>query len=209
MAKAQQSTSLEEHTAEELVEHVQVASDADKRRYLEELYRRFYPKVVTWCWRVTGDQERALDVAQEVFLRVHTRLHTFRGASRFSTWLYTVTRRVAINRMRMESIRTTASIDDERDLASQIPDRERSPEANATVRELGDRLRQAIENDLDPTEAQVLYLHFVDGLSLPAITDMLELKNKSGAKAYIVGGKRKLKRKFGRWLAAQHSGETR
>jgi hypothetical protein len=37
---------------------------------------------------------------------------------------------------------------------------------------------------------------------------MLGLENKSGAKAYIVSGGRKLKRRFGRWLAHQSAGGT-
>ena len=44
--------------------------------------------------------------------------------------------------------------------------------------------------------AQVVYLHYVDGLSLPANTEMLDCRNKSGAKAYLVGGMRKLRRRF-------------
>ena len=43
-------------------------------------------------------------------------------------------------------------------------------------------------------EARVVYLHYVAGVTLPAITKMLKLENKSGAKAFIVSGVRKLKR---------------
>jgi DNA-directed RNA polymerase specialized sigma24 family protein len=60
-----------------------------------------------------------------------------------------------------------------------------------------ERLRDAMEKHLDPVEAKVLYLHYVDGLTLPAITRLLALDNKSGAKAFVVGGTRKLKRKLG------------
>ena len=40
----------------------------------------------------------------------------------------------------------------------------------------------------EPLEARVVYLHHVDGLSLPAITALLDLHNKSGAKAYLEHG---------------------
>ena len=50
---------------------------------------------------------------------------------------------------------------------------------------------------LDALESKVLYLHYADGMTLPAITRMLSLENKSGAKAYIVSGMRKLKRHLG------------
>ena len=69
-------------------------------------------------------------------------------------------------------------------------------------------LREAMARDLEPTEAKVLYLHYVDGLTLAGITDLLKLENKSGAKAYIVSGGRKLKRRFGRWLERQSAGGT-
>jgi hypothetical protein len=68
--------------------------------------------------------------------------------------------------------------------------------------------RQALERDLEPLEARVLYLHYVDGLTLKAIDELLSLQNKSGAKAYIVSGGRKLKRRFGRWLVRQSAGGT-
>ena len=67
-------------------------------------------------------------------------------------------------------------------------------------------LREAMARDLEPLEARVLYLHYVDGVPLAAITSMLNLENKSGAKAYIVSGGRKLKRRFGKWLARQSAG---
>jgi DNA-directed RNA polymerase specialized sigma24 family protein len=69
-------------------------------------------------------------------------------------------------------------------------------------------LREAMARDLEPLEAKVLYLHYVDGMPLAPITDLLRLENKSGAKAYIVSGRRKLERRFGRWLARQSAGRT-
>src|SRR6185503_8783415 len=80
---------------------------------LAVLYRRYYPKVAAWCLRIHGDRQEAADLAQEVFLRVHQRLGSFRGESRFSTWLYTVTRSVAINRGVAARRRETDPLDDE------------------------------------------------------------------------------------------------
>lgn len=131
---------------------------------------------------------------QEVFLRVQERLATFRFESRFTTWLYLVTRSVAINRGISERRRRGLSLDDE-SIAEPVADETPIDERLATA-ELGENLRQAIAQTLEPTEAKVLYLHYVDGLTLPAIGELLGLTNKSGAKAYIVGAKRKLKRHF-------------
>src|SRR5690349_10159444 len=71
---------------------------ADAEAARGALFGRYHRQVAAWCLRFCGDREEAADLAQEVFLRVHERLGSFRGESRFSTWLYTVARRVAINR---------------------------------------------------------------------------------------------------------------
>jgi RNA polymerase sigma-70 factor, ECF subfamily len=191
---------------EKLIELARQAAPGAADAYLSALYRRYQPKVAAWCLRICNDREEAADVAQEVFLRVHERLGSFRGDSRFSTWLYTVTRSVAINRGMAARRRQTEDLD-----AEGVPEPvEPSPGAEREL-EQGQILaafREAMERDLEPLEAKVLYLHFVDGISLAAITGLLGLDNKSGAKAYIVSGGRKLKRRFGKWLALQSAGGT-
>lgn len=191
-------------TDEELIEQARRAAPGAADAYLSALYRRYQPKVAAWCLRICNDREEAADVAQEVFLRVHERLGSFRGDSRFSTWLYTVTRSVAINRGMAARRRQAEALDDEG-----VPEPvDPAPGAEQEV-EKGQILaafREAMERDLEPLEAKVLYLHFVDGMPLAAITQLLQLGNKSGAKAFIVSGGRKLKRRFGKWLARQSAG---
>lgn len=177
---------------------------AEAEACLSELYRRSYPKVAAWCLRICGDRDEAADVAQEVFLRVHERLGSFRGDSRFSTWLYTVTRSVAVNRGIAARRRHADQLDEETgpELVEPAPDAERQLARS----EILAAFRQAMERDLEPLEARVIYLHYVDGVPLAAVTEMLGLENKSGAKAHVVSAGRKLKRRFGRWLERQSAG---
>jgi RNA polymerase sigma-70 factor, ECF subfamily len=177
---------------------------AEAEACLSELYRRYYPKVAAWCLRICGDRDEAADVAQEVFLRVHERLGSFRGDSRFSTWLYTVTRSVAVNRGIAARRRHADQLDEETgpELVEPAPDAERQLARS----EILAAFRQAMERDLEPLEARVIYLHYVDGVPLAAVTEMLGLENKSGAKAHVVSAGRKLKRRFGRWLERQSAG---
>lgn len=191
---------------EELIDRARRSAPGAADACLSVLYKRYQPKVAAWCLRICSDREEAADVAQEVFLRVHERLGSFRGDSRFSTWLYTVTRSVAINRGVAARRRQTEALDDE-----SVPEPvEPSPGAERELeqKEILAAFREAMERDLEPLEARVLYLHFVDGMPLAAITDLLKLENKSGAKASIVSGGRKLKRRFGKWLAHQSAGGT-
>lgn len=194
-------------TDEELIARARLQSGPEADACLAVLYRRYYGKVAAWCLRLHGqNRDEAADLAQEVFLRVHERLGSFRGESRFSTWLYTVTRSVVINRGVAARRRQSESLDD-----VEVPEPvEPAPGAQEELEkgEILQAFRQAMDRDLEPLEAKVLYLHFVDGLPVKGITELLGLENKSGAKAYLVSGGRKLKRRFGRWLAVQSAGGT-
>jgi RNA polymerase sigma-70 factor (ECF subfamily) len=183
---------LEQLSDEELVEKART-EPARSSECLGVLYGRYHSKVAYWCLRVCGSREEAADLAQEVFLRVHSRLGTFRGESRFSTWLYQVTRSVAINRGESARRRSAplTDLDSAPEAADPLPDAE---EVLSRAQAAGD-LRSALA-ELEPLEAKVLYLHFADGLTLPRITDLLRLDNRSGAKAYIVSATRKLRRRF-------------
>jgi RNA polymerase sigma-70 factor, ECF subfamily len=184
---------LDRLSDEELVEKAR-AEPALASECLGVLYRRFYPKVAYWCLRVCGNRDEAADLAQEVFVRVHSRFGSFRGESRFSTWLYQVTRSVAINRGESNRRRSSplADLDSAPEMADPLPD---AQEVLARAEAAGE-LRAAME-ELEPLEAKVLYLHFADGLTLPRITELLGLDNRSGAKAYIVSATRKLRRRYG------------
>jgi RNA polymerase sigma factor (sigma-70 family) len=199
---------LDRLSDEELIKRARSESGhrAETDACLAVLYRRYYPKVAGWCLRISGDRQGAADLAQEVFLRVHERLGGFRGDSRFSTWLYTVTRSVAINRGVAARRRETDPLDQEGMPEPVAP--EPGADEMAEKGQILAAFRVAMERDLEPLEAKVLYLHYVDGVSLAGITEMLNLQNKSGAKAFIVSGGRKLKRRFGRWLARQSAGGT-
>lgn len=78
---------------------------AGDREALEEVLRRSYPLVHRWALVKTGDPDDAEDVTQEVLVRLHTSLKRYRGRSRFTTWLYQVTRNAAIDLQRKEQRR--------------------------------------------------------------------------------------------------------
>lgn len=62
---------------------------------LEQLLRRCRVTVYQWALVQTGEPADAEDVTQEVLIRLHGSLHRFAGRSRFTTWLYQVTRNEA------------------------------------------------------------------------------------------------------------------
>ena len=73
--------------------------NGDRTAY-EKLYRANVGKVYALCLRMCGQKELAEDLAQESFIRAWQKLDSFRGDSKFSSWLYRLTSNVVIGHLR-------------------------------------------------------------------------------------------------------------
>src|SRR5689334_12660711 len=62
-----------------------------------DMYKR---RVFSQCLSMLRNHAEAEDVAQEVFLQLFRKVHTFRGESRFSTWLHRLTTNCVLMDMR-------------------------------------------------------------------------------------------------------------
>src|SRR5215831_12341563 len=69
-------------------------------RAFESIYRDYRTLVHRICLRMLRDPHEAEDATQEVFVRVYCKMHTFRGNSAFSTWLYRLTINSVLMRFR-------------------------------------------------------------------------------------------------------------
>lgn len=77
----------------------------------EMLVSRHQARVYRLAWRLTQSEADAQDVLQETFLAAYRGLQSFRGASRFSTWLYRVAMNAALMHRRQQSRRRTEPLD--------------------------------------------------------------------------------------------------
>ena len=175
------------------------AGQASAEQYLNELFRRHHVKVARWCWSVTGDRESAADLAQEICVKAYQNLSYFKGQSKFSTWLYSITRNHCLNAVRSRN--SAPEMDSDELVMDTLPDVADSPLASVERKQQADIARQLINETLEETEKAVFTMHFGEELPLDVITRMLNLTNASGAKAYLVSAKRKLDRAAKRWKA--------
>jgi len=189
---------MERFTDEELIEHCQAEVEpAAKEPFLNVLFQRYHARVASWCYHISGDANSAADLAQEVFLKVFQGVGSFRQGSKFTTWLYSITRNHCFDELRSRR----RQIDDS-SMAEEmeVPDWEAiSADTTIELRQSRDLLQRLMRESLDQTEAKVMTLHYVHELSLQAVGRMLGLTNESGAKAYIVSARRKLKRAHEMW----------
>ena len=69
-------------------------------RAFGRIVERYQVRLLNFVMRMIGDRERAEDLVQEAFLRVHRHLHRFDRSRKFSTWVYTIASNLAKNELR-------------------------------------------------------------------------------------------------------------
>jgi RNA polymerase sigma-70 factor (ECF subfamily) len=155
----------------EAVRRVQ-AGDTEAFEPLVEKYKR---KVFRLAYQVLRDQEEALDVAQEAFVKAFRALPAFKGDSAFYTWLFRITMNVALDRKRQRATRAkslgaedVAPEEWERTAMSTDPD----PEDVAAGVETRERIRKGLDS-LSEHHRTIVILSDIEGLQYREIAEVL------------------------------------
>jgi RNA polymerase sigma-70 factor (ECF subfamily) len=117
----------------------------------EELVRAHQADVYRLALHLVRDRQTAEDVTQEAFLHAYRSLRRFRGQSRFSTWLYRITRNCAVDAIRRR--------ERQRRLAERVTDDRQEPDPSLRA-----ALSSAVEG-LPPELREGFVLIEVFGLS--------------------------------------------
>ena len=146
---------------------------AGDREAFTELVVRYQRPIYNAALWVLHRPEDASDVAQTVFLRVAERLDEFDSQYRFFSWLYRIAVNESLNVLRQRA-RGEALEDDEA-----VPDRdEANPEAKASHKELGERIRKALST-MSTNDRIVLTLRHFSELSYQEIAQVLDIDEKT------------------------------
>src|SRR5215471_5244226 len=74
----------------------------------EELVRRYQRPIAAYIYRMVGDYDAALDLTQDVFIKVYNSLARYRSEFKFSTWIYKIAHNTAIDHLRRHAVREQA-----------------------------------------------------------------------------------------------------
>ncbi len=66
----------------------------------EELVRRYQRPISAYVYRMVGDYDCALDLTQEIFIKIYASLSRYRPEFKFSTWIYKIAHNAAIDHLR-------------------------------------------------------------------------------------------------------------
>ncbi|HSE96589.1 MAG TPA: sigma-70 family RNA polymerase sigma factor, partial [Methylomirabilota bacterium] len=141
----------------------------------EHLVDKYKRKVFRLAFGVLRDQDEAMDVAQEAFVKAYRALPRFKGDSAFYTWLFRITMNVALDRKRQRAARARAlGTDDvppeewERTAVSPDPD----PADEAAGSERRARIARALES-LPEHHRSIIILGDIEGLAYREIAEVL------------------------------------
>ena len=151
---------------------------AGDERASAELVAEHQRTVVQLAGNLLGDREEALDLSQEVFLRVFRTIHRFRGQSSLRTWIYRIAVNQARNRHRFWQRRHRADqVSLDQHVATHgdvLRGLGPTPDRVLAQKELAERLRCALDR-LPFEQRTAIVLREVDGLSYEEIAFSLGL----------------------------------
>ncbi len=137
------------------------------------LVERYQRRVIGVALAVVHNQEDALELAQETFVRAFENLRSFESRSSFSTWLYRIAANLAIDFRRRERRHTFVRGEEAAIEIERLPNTDSDTFAEFSRAELNRRLRAALD-ELTPEHRAVILLREVEGLSYDQISDMLQ-----------------------------------
>ncbi|WP_158975883.1 RNA polymerase sigma factor [Cellulophaga sp. L1A9] len=128
--------------------------------------------VFTVALKITNNRENAEEVAQDTFVKAYHSLATFKGASKFSTWIYKITYYGALDYLKKNNRRIkTSTIESDHDI--------NLSELTNVLDELELKDRQnCIKESLDQLGAEesvLVTLHYFEELSLQEISDIINI----------------------------------
>ena len=160
----------------------------------EVLYDRYATMVYNKCYGFANGVDEAKDLTQDVFLRVFIKLASFKGKSKFSTWLYAFTYNHCVNYV----TRNTAKKLEKQSVSSETVDIQNIGEEVDSTREFEnmrvDRLKEVIEL-ISPEEKMILLLKYEDNLSIKELSEALDI-GESAVKMRLKRAKEKLVQKY-------------
>jgi len=152
--------------------YIDAIFDGDARAF-SVLVDRYKHMVFTLAAKILKNHQEAEEVAQDVFVKVYMALRTFKGDSKFSTWLYKITYYRSLDELkRKKRGLKTSSIDS--DTEFHLSNMENVLDMLETnERKLA--IKGAID-ELPSDDAVVITLHYFEELSLKEIADIMNIE---------------------------------
>ncbi|MGR3810797.1 RNA polymerase sigma factor [Jiulongibacter sp. NS-SX5] len=168
-------------------ELVRLYVSTQRNLYFEEIYERYSEKVYRKCLSFIKDQAKAEDFAHDIFLKVITKIGTFKENARFSTWLYSITYNYCMDMLRKNKKLKEDAIDEPMEFEEEVVDHEL-----LSMKKEG--LQKSLEQ-ISSDEKAMLLMKYQDNFSIKEIADTFEI-SESATKMRLMRTKEKMKKLY-------------
>lgn len=160
------------------------------RQAQKELFERFSPKMMSVCMRYCRNEDDAKDVLQDGFVKIFTKIKSFKGESRVETWMARIMVHTSLNFIqRVRKSKLFVEFDPNMDVKDEKYEVDREqPEVSEVMR--------AVEQ-LPEIYRIVINMYAVDGMGHKEIAKLLGITEGS-SKSRLSRGRQLLKEKFER-----------
>ena len=158
---------------------------AGDKSAFETLFVKYRQRLYGVAWRLLHEEDSALDVVQDAFVKAYARIGDLRGEARFYPWLRRIAVNLAIDRLRKLKREAEVGFDEAhygagddtdtgRSSSSPTDKQERSnPLYNVELSEFSEALKVALEK-ISPPHRAVFMLHAAEGMTYREIADALK-----------------------------------
>lgn len=154
---------------------------ADDRHYIDKvkngepasyafLVNKYRDMVYSIGLKILRDADDAQDLAQESFIKAYQQIHSFQGNSKFSTWLYTITYRTAVSRLKENKVNTIELNEETHEVADNLPGQFEQLQARQVKRQV-----QAAIQKLPEVDALLVTLYYINDLPIKEIEEITGL----------------------------------
>ena len=165
-----------------------------------ELVNRYQNYVFTLTLRLIKSREDAEEVAQDVFVKAYRALADFRGESKFSTWLYTITNTTSITFLRKKKLEVH-SLDNEK-----VFEMAESKDSGFRANSIEQKSRVTMVTKaialLSPADAEIITLFYKVEQSLDEIGKILGLETNT-VKVRLHRARTRLKEKMENYFSEE------
>ncbi|MCI4649885.1 RNA polymerase sigma factor [Phaeodactylibacter sp.] len=147
------------------------------------LYEEYYSRMMGVCLRYATDEEEALDILHEGFIKVFRHVGKYKPGTSLSAWIRRIMVNTAIDYYRKNSRRRTEDMDEAYDISTNDPD--------AISRCTEQEILEAIQ-ELTPSYRAVFNLYVIEGYAHKEIAELLDI-TESTSRSNLVKARLKLK----------------
>jgi len=158
----------------------------------EELMKHYRDRVFRLAYQLCGNKDDALDVCQEVFVKLFQSLKSYNSDYKFESWLYRIVSNAVIDAHRRSSRHKGGSLDAFAEQSNfEVTDKKTGPAEKAQTKELALMFRKVAEL-LPPNQRIVFVLKDLEGASSAEVAEAIQA-TEATVRSHLHAARKKIK----------------